>query len=129
MVSSSYAQSSIQLVKEIRGSISPKSIVYSGNGIFSAQNMMYRHSVTLYSADGELITTIKDQTNLKSFGFDEYESDSYLGGPVEACFSDKGKYLWVSNYSMVGKEFNKEGCDACVGETYDPSFIYKIRPL
>lgn len=123
----SIAQNSIKLIKEIKGSISPKSIVYNGNGIFSAQNMMYRHTVTLYTADGELISTIKDNSDLKSYGFDEYKSDSYLGGPVEACFSDEGKYLWVSNYSMVGKEFVREGCDACIGEKYDPSFIYKIN--
>ena len=126
-VQNSFAQNSIELVKEIRGSISPKSIVYSGNGIFSAQNMMYRHTVTLYTAEGELISTINDNSDLKSYGFDEYKSDSYLGGPVEACFSDEGKYLWVSNYSMVGKEFSREGCDACIGDKYDPSFIYKIN--
>ncbi len=67
-VQTSFAQNSIKLVKEIKGSISPKSIVYNGNGIFSAQNMMYRHTVTLYTADGELISTIKDNSDLKSYG-------------------------------------------------------------
>ena len=122
-----FSQNSIHLVKEIKGSISPKSIVYSGHGIFSAQNMMYRHTVTLYTTKGDLITTIEDKSNLKKYGFSEYTAESYMGGPVEACFSEKGKYLWVSNYSMVGKEFNKEGCDACVGDKFDPSFVYKIN--
>jgi YVTN family beta-propeller protein len=119
----------LQLVSEIYGEISPKSIVYNGNGIFSAQNMMYRHTVTLYNTKGELLKTINDKANLKSYGFDEYNNGSYHGAPVEACFSNKGKYLWVSNYSMLGPEFKQEGCDDCAGEGFDPSFVYKINTL
>lgn len=119
----------LELTKKIYGPISPKSIVYNDNGIFSAQNMMYRHSVTLYNSAGELLQTIDDKANLKTFGFNEYKKDSYYGGPVEACFSDNGKTLWVSNYSMLGPEFKKEGCDACVGDEFDPSFVYKINTL
>ncbi len=114
-------------VNEIRGSISPKSIVSSGTGVFSAQNMMYKHTITLYNSSGELLATIKDNINLQKYGFNEYTADNYLGGPVEACFSHQGKYLWVSNYSMLGKGFDNEGCDACMGSSYDPSFIYKIN--
>jgi YVTN family beta-propeller protein len=114
-------------VNEIRGSISPKSIVSSGTGLFSAQNMMYRHTITIYNANGELLATIKDNINLKNYNFNEYTADNYLGGPVEACFSQQGKYLWVSNYSMIGKDFENEGCDACMGSSFDPSFIYKIN--
>jgi YVTN family beta-propeller protein len=112
---------------EIEGSISPKSIVASGNGLFAAQNMMYRHSVTVYDKSGELLAKISDAVDLKSFGFTEYESDSYLGGPVEAAFSDNGNYLWVSNYNMIGDGFNNPGCDACNGKSYDPGFVYKIN--
>ena len=119
----------LQLETEIQGSISPKSIVYNGNGIFSAQNMMYRHTVTLYNSKGELLNTIEDKINLKEYGFKEYKSDNYYGAPVEACFSDKGKYLWVSNYSMKGPEFKSEGCDGCSGSKFDPSFVYKINTL
>jgi YVTN family beta-propeller protein len=125
-VSTSFEQTLIK-VNEIRGSISPKSIVSSGTGLFSAQNMMYRHTITIYNANGELLTTIKDNINLKNYGFSNYTADNYLGGPVEACFSQNGKYLWVSNYSMLGKGFENEGCDACMGSSYDPSFIYKIN--
>lgn len=114
-------------VNEISGSISPKSIVSSGTGLFSAQNMMYRHSITIYNSNGELLATIKDNINLKNYNFNEYPADNYLGGPVEACFSQQGKYLWVSNYSMLGKGFENEGCDACMGSSYDPSFLYKIN--
>ncbi|MGV6862719.1 MAG: YVTN family beta-propeller repeat protein [Putridiphycobacter sp.] len=123
----SLSAQTLQKVNEISGGISPKSIVYNGNGVFSAQNMMYRHNVTLYNSSGELITTIEDEINLKAYGYDEYEADKYLGGPVEACFSEGGKFLWVSNYSMIGDGFNHEGCDACMGSQFDPSFIYKIN--
>lgn len=122
----SYGQD-LTLVTEIKGSISPKSIVYNGNGVFSAQNMMYRHTITLYNSKGVLLKTIEDKTDLKTYGFDEYKDDSYYGSPVEACFSEKGKFLWVSNYSMVGSEFKKEGCDGCSGSSFDPSFVYKIN--
>lgn len=119
----------IELIKDINGSISPKSIVYNGDGIFSAQNMMYRHTITLYNTTGDILTTIDDKADLKSYGFDEYKEDSYYGAPVEACFSGGGKFLWVSNYSMLGPEFKKEGCDGCSGSDFDPSFVYKINTL
>ncbi len=89
--------------------------------------MMYRHTVTLYDENGNLLSTIPDQVDLKAFGFIEYEGDSYLGGPVEAVFSHNGNYLWVSQYQMYGKGFNNPGCDACNGSGYDPSFVYKIN--
>jgi len=34
------------LVKNISGAITPKSVLASNNGLVSAHNMMYRHSVT-----------------------------------------------------------------------------------
>lgn len=36
------ATSTMTLVKTIHGNISPKSVVHSGNGLFFAQNMMYK---------------------------------------------------------------------------------------
>lgn len=107
--------------------ISPKSIVSSGTGYFSAQNMMYRHTVTIYDKNGNLIAKIPDRVDLKELGFDEYTGDSYLGGPVEAAFSNNGKTLWVSNYNMIGTGFDNPGCDGCNGKTYDPGFVYKIN--
>jgi DNA-binding beta-propeller fold protein YncE len=89
-----------QIIKkhEIRDGISPKSIVSSGTGLFSAQNMMYRHTVTIYNKDGERLAKIKDGVNLKKYGFTDYQKGNYLGGPVEAVFTKDGNYLWVSNY-------------------------------
>lgn len=101
----------------------------SGGGVFAAQNMMYRHSVTLYDETGKLLAKIKDKVNLADYGYEEYKSKDYLGGPVEAVFSKSGKYLWVSQYSMIGKEFKNPGCDACAGKSYDPSFVYKINTV
>ena len=99
----------------------------SGQGLFAAQNMMYRHTITIYNEKGTRLAKIKDGVNLKDYGFDEYEDHNYLGGPVEAAFTSDGKYLWVSNYSMVGPGFENEGCDGCMGKSYDPSFLYKIN--
>ena len=112
---------------EIGGSISPKSIVASGNGMFAAQNMMYRHSITVYDKSGNLLAKISDAVDLKALGHSEYAGNSYMGGPVEAAFSDGGNYLWVSNYNMFGTGFNNPGCDACNGKGYDPGFVYKIN--
>ena len=95
--------------------------------MFAAQNMMYRHSITVYNKSGVLLAKISDAVNLKSFGHPEYASDNYLGGPVEAAFSSSGKYLWVSNYNMIGEGFDNPGCDACNGKNYDPGFVYKIN--
>ena len=45
----------MQLVHSIGGTISPKSVVASGNGIVLAQNMMYQHTITAYSSAGDLV--------------------------------------------------------------------------
>ncbi len=88
---------------------------------------MYRHTVTIYNSSGQRLAKIKDGVNLRKFGFKEYENENYRGGPVEAAFTKDGKYLWVSNYSMIGTGFEQPGCDACIGKEFDPSFIYKIN--
>ncbi len=131
---SSYAQnskvdSSLFLRKSITGKISPKSVVHNGKGVFFAQNMMYRHTVTVYNRAFELVETIKDQVKLSEYGFNEYKS-SVKGGPVECAFSHNGQYAWVSNYSMSGGgdgKFSNPGCDNCSSSSkYDSSFVYKI---
>ena len=54
-------KSSMKLVKTIEGSIAPKSVRSSNDGVISAHNMMYKHSVTIYdSKTFELIKTIPD---------------------------------------------------------------------
>lgn len=115
------------LVKIIRGEITPKSVVYSGNGLFFAQNMMYRHTIAVYNREYKLVKTISDRVKLSDYGYKKFQG-SYQGSPVEAAFSHNGKYAWVSNYSMYGQGFNREGTDTChPSGNYDPSTLYRIN--
>ena len=43
-------RSRLRLRRILGGNISPKSVAASGTGFVTAQNMMYRHSVTVYDA-------------------------------------------------------------------------------
>jgi YVTN family beta-propeller protein len=122
------AVSSMKLIKTINGSISPKSVRSSGDGVISAHNMMYRHSITIYDAKTfELLKTIPDSVSLKSYGFSKSTS-TFRGAPVEGTYSPDGKYLYVSNYAMYGPGYNKEGHDTCSPSSgYDTSFVYRIN--
>ncbi len=121
-------QTKLVLAKTITGDISPKSVRSSGTGLVSAHNMMYRHSVTIYDSNTqELIKRVPDSVNLSDFGYSKY-SGIYKGSPVEGSFSPDGKYLYVTNYAMYGKGFNKEGTDICSpADGYDSSFVYRIN--
>ena len=122
------AEKTMVLVKTINGKISPKSVEASGNGLVSAHNMMYNHTVTLYnSKTGDLVATIPDSVVLSDFGFKKY-SGNYRGAPVEGSFSPDGKYLYFTNYAMYGKGFNKEGHDTCSPASgYDSSFLSRLN--
>ena len=118
--------SEMKLKKTIQGDISPKSVVYSGNGLFFAQNMMYRHTITVYNHQYQLVKTIPDSVNLAKFGYADYEG-VYRGSPVETAFSHDGAFAWVSNYQMYGSGFDKPGDDGCaISDNYDKSFLYRI---
>jgi YVTN family beta-propeller protein len=118
----------MKLFHTINGSIAPKSVRSSADGVVSAHNMMYRHSVTVYDANTfELMHTVSDSVSLKDFGYSK-NSGTYKGAPVEGTFSPDGKYLYVSNYAMYGKGYNKEGTDTCSpSDGYDKSFVYRIN--
>ena len=122
------SDTTMKLIKTINGNISPKSVRSSGDGVVSAQNMMYRHSVTIYDAKTfALLKTIPDSVSLKDFGYSTSAS-TYKGAPVEGSFSPDGKYLYVTNYSMYGKGYNKEGHDTCSPASgFDKSFVYRIN--
>lgn len=124
---SDVVSSKMVLIKTINGSISPKSVRSSGDGVVSAHNMMYRHSVTVYDAKTfELLKTVPDSVSLKSFGFSK-SSAIFKGAPVEGSFSPDGKFLYVTNYAMYGPGFNKEGHDTCSPASgYETSFVYRI---
>jgi len=119
---------SMKLIHTINGSIAPKSVRSSGDGVVSAHNMMYRHSVTVYDAKTfELLHTVSDSVSLKDFGYSK-TTGNYKGAPVEGTFSPDGKYLYVSNYAMYGKGYTKEGTDTCSpADKYDNSFVYRIN--
>ncbi|HEX4747254.1 MAG TPA: YncE family protein [Gaiellaceae bacterium] len=117
----------LKLRTVISGNISPKSVVSSGAGYVTAQNMMYRHSVTVYDAEStKLVKTIPDAVNLRRLGYPKYRG-TVRGAPVEAAFSPDGRYAYVSNYSMYGAGFGPEGDDNCTPSSgYDSSFVYRI---
>jgi YVTN family beta-propeller protein len=122
------ADQKMVLIKTIGGTISPKSVLASDNGLISAHNMMYNHSVTIYDANkAELIATVPDTVVLSDFGFSKYVG-SYKGAPVEGAYSPDGKYLYFTNYAMYGKGFNKEGHDTCSPASgFDTSFLSRIN--
>jgi YVTN family beta-propeller protein len=117
----------LRLRKVLSGNISPKSVAASGAGYVTAQNMMYRHSVTVYDARTlRLVKSISDAVRLARLGHPEYPGVT-RGAPVEAAFSSDGRYAYVSNYSMYGAGFGPEGSDTCSPSSgYDRSFVYRI---
>jgi YVTN family beta-propeller protein len=121
------SKTTLRLHETLGGDITPKSVASSGTGLVFAQNMMYRHSVSVYNARTlELEKTISDSVQLADFGYERYSGTSQ-GAPVEAAFSPDGKYAYVSNYSMYGEGFGPEGDDECTPASgYDSSFVYRI---
>jgi YVTN family beta-propeller protein len=121
------ADTKMKLVSTITGDIAPKSVRASSNGLVSAHNMMYRHSVTVYDgATFALTRTIPDRVDLKALGFKGY-SGTHRGAPVEGAFAPDNSYLYVTNYAMYGSGFNREGTDVCKpADRYDRSFLYRI---
>jgi YVTN family beta-propeller protein len=117
----------LKLRAVITGRISPKSVASSGTGYVTAQNMMYRHTITVYDARTlELVKTISDAVRLSRLGYPQFAGISH-GAPVEAAFSPDGRYAYVSNYSMYGAGFGPEASDSCTPSSgYDRSFLYRV---
>ena len=112
--------------ERITGQLSPKSVVASPFGMVTAQNMMYTHTISVFTPDGKLKKSIDDSVDLSKFGIGGHPGTS-RGSPVEAAFTHDGKHLYVSNYSMYGKGFGPEGLDSCSPESApDKSFLYRI---
>ena len=108
--------------------LQPKSIVHSGNGLFFAQNMMYRHNVSVFNREGKVVATINDKVDLAIFGIslDSNRSLIVKGSPVEVAFSPDASKAYVSNYKMYGNGWNPVADDSCQGNDWDPSFVYRI---
>jgi YVTN family beta-propeller protein len=121
------ADTKMKLATTITGDIAPKSVRASSNGLVSAHNMMYRHSVTVYDGSALTLTkTIPDRVDLKALGFKGY-TGTHRGAPVEGAFSPDNAFLYVTNYAMYGPGFNREGTDICTpADRYDRSFLYRI---
>ena len=108
--------------------LQPKSIVHSGNGLFFAQNMMYRHNVSVFNREGKVVATIDDKVDLAAFGISTVKMRSSIvkGSPVEAAFSPDSEFAYVSNYKMYGGGWNPITDDSCQGRNWDPSYVYRI---
>ncbi len=116
----------LSVAGRIGGDISPKSVVASPGGLFLAQNMMYRHTITVYDRSRELVATIPDTVNPADFGLDGPDAD-VRGAPVEAAFTPDGRYAYVSNYAMYGPGYDREGTDTCSpADGYDDSTVYRL---
>ncbi len=116
----------LRRVTTISGSLSPKSVVASQTGLFFAQNMMYRHTISVFDRDQELVKTIRDSVDLAEYGFGD-ESRVVRGAPVEAAFTPDRSHVYVSQYSMYGSGFDNPGEDTCYpAEGRDDSFVYRI---
>jgi len=108
----------LEPIATIYGDIAPKSIVATNHGLFFAQNMMYRHTVTVYDDSFELVATIPDEV--------EIGGEIYKGSPVEAVPTSDGAYVYVSNYRIYGPGYYRAGGDECDLGSWDESFVYRI---
>ena len=119
-------RSTLQLVETLTGDLASKSIVASGNGLYFAQNMMYKHTISVFDKDRNLVKTIEDSVDLKGFGHD-VSGDAYRGAPVEAAFNSDGSFVFVSNYRMYGPGYDPlAGSDSCRKDQGQDSFVYRI---
>ena len=117
----------LTLVKTVTGNISPKSVVATDTGRVFAQNMMYRHTMTVYDEAGSLVKTVPDGVDLAHFGYPGHAGVSQ-GAPGEGAVSPDHNYFYVTNYSMYGDNFGPEGSDECSGPGgLSPSFVYRIN--
>src|SRR5947207_533580 len=89
----------LHLVRTVTGEISPKSVAASGTGLVFAQNMMYRHTVTVYDRYGNLVQTISDSVDLAGFGVPDH-ADVVTGAPVTAAWIPDDRFTDVSNHSL-----------------------------
>ncbi|MGI9659034.1 MAG: YncE family protein [Gaiellaceae bacterium] len=119
------SQRRLKFVTRITGAIAPKSVVSSQTGLFFAQNMMYRHSITVYDRQFRLVRTIDDKVDLGRLGHGAL--GQARGAPVEAAFTPDGAHAYVSNYSMYGSGFGRAGGDTCTpGSGIHRSFVYRV---
>lgn len=113
-------------IETISGGLAAKSVVDSGTGLFFAQNMMYRHTISVFNREFELLATISDEVVPSAFGFAEDFPGTYLGSPVEAAFNSDGTHAYVSNYRMYGGGLSEAASDGCNKGNWPDSFVYRV---
>lgn len=104
--------------------LQPKSVVATGDGLFFAQNMMYRHNVAVFDSSGAKVATIPDRVDLAAFGIPG--GGVVEGSPVEAAVAPDGRSVYVSNYKMYGPGFSPVATDSCGRGDWDGSYVYEI---
>jgi YVTN family beta-propeller protein len=121
------AQTRMERVDYLTGGLTPKSVVASGHGLVIANNMMYSHTSTVFDAETrEQVAVLSDSVDLAEFGVEGHPGVS-RGAPVEAAWTDDGRYAYVSQYTMYGENFGREGFDDCnPGSGVGPSFLYRF---
>ena len=119
------ADRQLERIGTVFGDIAPKSVTSTGNGLFFAQNMMYRHTVTVYDDQGSLLKTINDEVDFADFG--RPELGIAQGAPVESAPTSDGEFVYVSNYAMYGEAFGPQPSDQCGDTGWDSSFLYRVN--
>ena len=111
----------------LTGGMTPKSIMASGHGLMIANNMMYSHTSTVFdSTTREQIAVLEDGLDLAEFGVEGHPGVSQ-GSPVEAVWTEDGRYAYVSQYTMYGQNFGVQGFDACTRDSgVGPSYLYRF---
>jgi YVTN family beta-propeller protein len=120
----------LALLRQIGGPISPNSVAASGAGLVFAQNMAYRHTVTVYDSSGQLVRTIPDSVLMSAFGIPGHPGVT-RGAPTDAAFTPDGQHVYVSNHAMYGAGFGRAGHDSCPSTSAEAaggtsSYVYRI---
>jgi YVTN family beta-propeller protein len=104
-------------------SLSPKSVVTDGKGLFFVQNEDVGHDVTVYDRTGAQVGQVSDRVDLSRFAIN---GGVVEGAPTEAAFSRDGTHLYVTNYQMTGPGYDPAATDDCNEGQWDDSFVYRI---
>jgi DNA-binding beta-propeller fold protein YncE len=117
----------MERVDYLTGGLTPKSVMASGHGLAIANNMMYSHTSTVFdTTTREQVAVLSDSVDLAQFGVEGHPGTSQ-GSPVEAVWTADGRYAYVSQYTMYGENFGREGFDACtVADGVGPSMLYRF---
>jgi DNA-binding beta-propeller fold protein YncE len=117
----------MEQVDYLTGGLTPKSVMASGHGLAIANNMMYSHTSTVFDVvTREQVAVLEDSVDLEAFGVEGHPGISQ-GSPVEAVWTEDGRYAYVSQYTMYGENFGVEGFDACtVDSGVGASFVYRF---